>query len=94
MAEKLLSRMNALKQAPTLKDIAVQPLFRLHSLTNKDGKNRKGQFAIDVKTKKEPWRLILRPLDENKHPFESFHIDEMADAVEVVGIVEVSKHYE
>ena len=94
MAEKLLSRINALEQASTLKDIVVQPQFRFHSLTNKDGNNLEGRFAIDVKTKVQPWRLVIRPLDESKQPFEPCNIDVIADAVEIVGIVEVSKHYE
>lgn len=94
MAEKLLSRVNVLKQASTLKDIVVQPQFRFHNLTNKDGRNLEGHFAIDVKTKAQPWRLIIRPLDENKQPFEPCNIDEIAEIVEIVGIVEVSKHYE
>lgn len=94
MAEKLLARVNALEQAKNLKDIIVQPPFRFHNLTNKDGKNLEGHFAIDVKTKMQPWRLIIRPLDENKQPFEPCNIDEIAEIVEIVGIMEVSKHYE
>lgn len=94
LATKLLSRVNALEQAPTLKDIVVQPQFRFHNLTNKGGRNLEGLFAIDVKSKTDPWRLILRPLDERKRPFDSFRIDEMAGIVEIVGIVEVSRHYE
>lgn len=94
MAEKLLSRVNALERANTLKDIIVQPQFRFHNLTNKDGKDLEGHFAIDVKTKVQPWRLVIRPLDQNKQPFEPCNIDVIADIVEIVGIVEVSKHYE
>ena len=94
MAEKLLSRINALEQSQTLKDIVVQQQFRFHKLSNKGGRNLEGYFAIDVKTKVQPWRLILRPLDEDKQPFESCNIDEVAGSVEIVGITEVSKHYE
>lgn len=93
MAIKLLARINALEQALTLKDIAVQPQYHFHKLTNKGGRNLEGFFAIDVKSRANPWRLILQPLDEDKKPFESFSIDGMADAVRVVGIEEVSKHY-
>ena len=53
-----------------------------------------GYFAIDVKSRKEPWRIILEPLDENKNPFVPCNIDEIAATVRIVGIVEVSKHYE
>ncbi len=94
LAEKLLSRVNALAQAPTLKDIVVQPQFHFHKLLNKSGKNLEGCFAIDVKSRRDPWRLILRPLDVSKEPIESHSIDEIADSVEIVGIEEVSRHYE
>ena len=94
MAEKLISRINALEQAPTLKDIVAQKQFRFHSLSNKDGRNLEGLFAIDVKTKVQPWRLIIQPLDEDGQPFVPCNIDEIASIVLIVGIVEVSKHYE
>lgn len=93
-AHKLLARINALEQAENLKDIVVQPQFHFHSLRNKNGRNLKGQFAIDVKSRANPWRLILRPLDENREPLETCNIDEIAAVVEIVGIMEVSKHYE
>lgn len=94
LAIQLHSRIYALEQAPTLKDIVVQPQFHFHNLLNKDGKNYEGCYAIDVKSRRSPWRLILRPLDENKEPLESCSIDEIAGIVEIVGIVEVSRHYE
>lgn len=94
LAEKLLSRINALKQAQTLKDIVVQPQFHFHKLSNKGGKNLEGYFAIDIKGRKDPWRLILRPLNERGEPFDPCNIDEIASMVEIVGITEVSRHYE
>ena len=94
MVAKLHSRVNALRQATTLKDIVVQRQFRFHKLTNKGGNDLEGYFAIDVKTRRDPWRLIVRPLDSNGEPFESSGIDEIADVVEVIGIKEVSRHYE
>lgn len=94
IARKLLSRINALEQAENLKDIVVQPQFHFHKLSNKGGRNFEGCFAIDVKSRANPWRLIVRPLDQNKEPFESPNIDKIAGTVEVVGIMEVSKHYE
>lgn len=39
-----------------------------------------GYFAIDVKSRKEP--------------YEPCNIDEIAGCVQIVGIMEVSKHYE
>ena len=94
LVEKLQSRINALKQAPTLKDIAAQPQLHLHKLSNKGGKNLEGYFAIDIKGRRDPWRLILQPLDGDNEPFDPCNIDEIAGVVEIIGIMEVSKHYE
>lgn len=94
LSSSLLSRINALQQALTLKDIIVQPPFHFHKLTNKEGRNLEGCFAIDVKSRKDPWRVILQPLDEDERPFEPCRIDEIAAVVRIVEIVEVSKHYE
>ena len=52
--------------------------FCFHQLKNKNGKNLDGYFAIDVKSRTDPWRIILRPLDNNKRPFVPCHIDEVA----------------
>ena len=82
-----------MEQAETIKDIIVQPHFRFHALKNKDGRDLKGYFAIDVKTHKEPWRIILQLLDEAKNPFEDADIAKIADYVCVVSIEEVSNHY-
>ena len=94
LARSLLARINALKQADTIKDIIVQPTFRFHKLVNKDGRNLEGFFAIDVKSSREPWRIILEPLDENKEPYLPCNIDEISQNVRIVDITEVSKHYE
>ena len=69
------------------------PSFHFHKLTNKDGKNLEGYFAIDVKSRKDLWRIILEPLDENKKPYSPCNIDEIAQYVRIVEITEVSKHY-
>ncbi len=90
----LLARINAFKEAETIKDIIVQPTFFFHKLTNKHGKNLEGFFAIDVKSRKEPWRIILQPLDTEEKPFDPCHIDQIAEIVKIIEIVEVSKHYE
>ena len=91
----LYARINALEQADTINDIIVQKIpFRFHKLVNKDGKDLDGYFAIDVKTIREPWRIILQPLDENKEAYNPCNIDEIAQNVRIVKIMEVSKHYE
>ena len=94
LTRSLLARINALKSADTIKDIVVQKQFRFHALVNKKGKNLEGYFAIDVKTRREKWRIILQPLDENKEPFVPCNIDVIASFVYIVKIVEVSNHYE
>lgn len=94
LAVSLFARINALKSALYIKDIIVHKQFRFHQLSNKNGKNLEGYFAIDVRTIRDPWRLILRPLDKNKKPLIPCHIDEIAEYVEIVEIREVSKHYE
>ena len=90
----ILARINALRQAPTIKDIIVQSQFRFHNLDNQHKRKLKGYFAIDVTNRRCPWRLVVQPLDKNKEPFDPCNIDEISDIVEVVGIMEVSKHYE
>ena len=94
LTRSLLARINALREAETLKDIIVQPTFSFHKLTNKSGRNLEGYFAIDVKTRREQWRIILQPLDINKVPFQPCYIDQIAPIVKIIEIAEVSKHYE
>lgn len=94
LVRSLLARMNALEKAENIKDIIVQPTFHFHKLKNKNGKDLEGYFAIDVKSRKEPWRIILQPLDESKKPYEPCNIDQIAGIVKIVEIAEVSKHYE
>lgn len=94
LAHSLLARINALKQADTIKDIIVQPTFHFHNLENKYGRDLKGYFAIDVKSRKDQWRIILEPLNENKEPYDPCNIDEIAESVRIIEITEVSKHYE
>lgn len=90
LAISLLSRINALKQAETLMDIIHISPFRFHNLKG----NYAGYYAIDVKTPRDPWRIILEPLREDKSTYRPCHIDEVATLVRIVKIVEVSKHYE
>lgn len=94
LAVSLIARVNALEQAVVLKDIVVQRQFHFHKLLNKNGKNLDGLFAIDVKARQDPWRIILHPLDEDDEQFKPCNIDEIAGIVEIVRIEEVSRHYE
>ena len=90
LTTSLLARINALANAESLRDIIVQPRFRFHDLHGK----LEGYFAIDVKTKREPWRIILQPLDESMQPYNPCNIDKISGIVKIVEITEVSKHYE
>ena len=94
LAVSLMSRINSINSAETIKDIVLLPPLHFHVLKNKDGKNLDGYFAIDVKSRREPWRIILQPLDDNGEPFVPCNIDEIASSVKIVEISEVSKHYE
>ena len=94
LANSLMARINALKQADTIKDIIVQPTFHFHKLLNKNGRNLEGYFAIDVKSRREQWRIILEPLDENEQWYTHCKIDEIAKNVIILEIMELSKHYE
>ena len=94
LANSLLARINALIAAETIKDIVVMPTFHFHALKNKNGKNLDGYFAIDVKSRREPWRIILQPLNDAGEPFVPCNIDEIAAHVRIVEIAEVSNHYE
>ena len=94
LVKSLFARINALQMADTIMDIIVQPTFHFHKLGNINRKNLEGFFAIDVKSRKEQWRVILQPLNENKEPFEPCQIDRISSYVRIVEITEVSKHYE
>lgn len=94
LAISLLARINALEQAPIIRDVIVQSSFHFHKLKSKKGRDLDGFFAIDVKSRRDPWRIILQPLDENELPYDPCNIDVISAEVKVVGIREVSKHYE
>lgn len=90
MAVSLMARINAIEQAEVIKDIIIMPTFHFHNLKG----NLRKYFAIDVKTRKDKWRIILQPLDENEDVFDPCNIDEIATVVKIVEIREVSAHYE
>lgn len=90
LTRSLMARINAIEIAEIIKDIIVMPTFRFHQLSG----TLKGMFAIDVKSHRDKWRIILQPLDDNEEPFEPCNIDEIAEIVRIVEIQEVSAHYE
>lgn len=94
LVTSLFARINALENAEVLKDIVNQTQFRFHSLENFGKSRLRGMFAIDVKTIKEPWRIILQPLNDDKQEFNPCYIDQIASVVRIVCVKEISKHYE
>lgn len=90
MARSLMARVNAMKNAVCIKDIIVMPSFHFHKLTGK----MEGYFAIDVKSRSDPWRIIMQPLDENERPYCPCNIDKIAVSVKIVEVKEISRHYE
>ena len=90
LADSLLSRVTALKQAESIKDIVVQPQFRFHKLNGK----LDGFFAMDLTNKNCKWRIIIEPLQEDENKYTPCDIDKIATLVQVVRVEEVSKHYE
>ena len=94
LVRSLLARIESLTAAETIKDIINQKQFRFHRLDNNGKRNLEGYFAIDVKTIKEPWRIILQPLNTDKQPYDPCNIDVIASEVRIIEIAEVSKHYE
>lgn len=95
LAISLMSRINSIKQIEHIKDLINQPQMYFHKLLNKGkNKNLEGYFAIDVKTRKDKWRIIIELLDEDKKPFVPCNIDTVSNYVKVVEIKEVSDHYE
>jgi len=90
LALSLLARINAIKGAVVIKDIIAMPPFHFHNLHD----SMEGLFAIDVKSRRDKWRIILQPLDESGQPFDPCRIDEIAAFVNIVEIREVSAHYE
>lgn len=84
-----------LRFVPTLEDIiSAGNKMRFHNLHNQGKRRFEGLYAIDVKTIKQPWRIIIQPLDDNKEPLKEHNIDVVAEFVRIIEIEEISKHYE
>ena len=90
LTEKLITRVGFLKEYPTLSEVIDRPAFRFHKLKG----SMSGLYAIDVKTRKEPWRIILEPLDGEGRPYGPCDILQIRKDVRILRIREVSKHYE
>lgn len=90
LVENLMSKINIIKNAEVLKDIIVMPPMHFHKLNGK----LNGFFAVDVKSRRDKWRIIIQPLDEFEGEYIPCNIDEIAEYVRIVRIEEVSQHYE
>lgn len=90
LARSLLARINVIDSAEVIKDIIAMPPFHFHNLHGQ----MEGYFAIDVKSRRDKWRIVLQPLNEEENPYDPCHIDEIAAIVRIVEIREVSPHYE
>ena len=86
----LLSKINALENAETIRDIIGMSQFRFHKLKG----DLEGYFAIDVTNVRDKWRIIICPLDENEERIIPCHIDENSSTIRIVEVEEVSSHYE
>lgn len=91
---KLQARLNIIETAEFIRDIINLPMLHFHNLENKNGKDLDGCFAIDLASRKDPWRIILQPLNEVEQPYKPCHIDQIAGKVKIVKIVEVSNYYD
>ncbi len=94
LVRSLFARLSFLESARSIEEVRRYPGMRFHSLRNIGGRNLEGFFAVDVKTVREPWRIILRLLDGNGNPFEPCEIDKVAPFIEILSVEEISKHYE
>ena len=95
LALHLLNRIEDIGIENSLQSIIKQSgKYRFHKLYDKGRSEREGYFAIDVKSSKEPWRIIISLLDENAQEFHPCNVDEIMDEVVYLRIEEVSYHYE
>lgn len=91
-AERLCMIVDFIKAADTFHDIVTYPPFHFHELKGK----MKGIFAIDIMGRDNQLRLKIVPIDVNnnviKYIKDKFYSD--CKQIRVVGILEVSNHYE
>lgn len=87
---KLFSRINLINNAINMRDIINYPQLRFHSLKGE----LKGYYAIDVKSIRDPWRIIIKPIFNDIDINDSLDITRIQDKITALEIKEVSKHYE
>lgn len=90
IAISLLKRIKFIKNAESLSDIINHTSFYFHPLKD----NLEGKYAIDIKSRKSPYRLIVVPKYQGKEIRNSEDVFTLADTIEILLVMEVSKHYE
>lgn len=85
IAKKLLRVINFIKSAESLHDVIQYRPFNFHDLKG----NRKGQYAIDIDSRRSSYRLILKSMEESLTD-----VYASAKLVKIILVWEVSKHYE
>lgn len=85
---KLLSIENAISQATCLRDIAMMPQYRFHSLKG----DRKHEWSIYVGN--TGYRVTLIPCDDEGDEITDGDIMAQCKSIKVVLVTEVSNHYE
>lgn len=95
LEKSLYARLYSLSCCDSLYDAYTRHnYFRIHKLYNIGGRDYSGCLAMDVKTRKEPWRLIFKPLNDKRQPVGTINLPTDAKYIEIIEIIEVSKHYE
>lgn len=90
VAIALLKRIKFIKNAESLSDVVNNTSFYFHPLKSKF----KGKYAIDIKGRNSPYRLIVVPKRNGKEIQSAEDVFALADRIEILLILEVSKHYE
>ena len=89
-SETLKSQCTNIKAARKLfhgdSQLSISLLARINALQQAE--------TLKDMSRKDQWRIILQPLDENEKPYVPCNMDQIAGKVSIVEISEVSKHYE
>ena len=85
VAFKLLKPVNFIEAAENLKSVENNRLYRFHDLKG----DRNGTYALDIDGRRSSYRLLVEFKDVSK-------ADVFANAtkITIIGLKEVSKHYE
>jgi len=89
--DELIAKINLIDSMVNFSDVLNYPSFHAHKLEG----DKKNYWSLDVKGRKCSWRIIVAPLDEEENivvPNNEFF--KVCQALKVILIEEVSKHYE